>query len=562
MTFFLFNVQIRLSSSSTLLIVCFIHFFCLNAEIDFQLESERPAITMTSEDFKLLVKKREQGLAGFHLNAEVTSLVPAPENIALNWTNFSLREKKRLTLEQEKMFRQGKITMLVLAGGEATRFGSPKPFILVSDDLGEFLEIKVANLNWLNKTYGSNVPLYIMTSEKRIDEFKTALSQRQYYGLNPNTFRLFTQRTVDTFIPSDQELKAIFTDDELVKHLAFAANLRQINPDGIYRFNGERRKVPPGHFDAIAAFIISGLFSEALRNGIEYLTVVNIDNLQAILKNDGMIAYFAEKGDDIGFLLTEKNLFYTISDKLKNELIVNKLIVRFRDSVLSFDGFQEFNNEAEQGNYKFVIDRERKTVNVYDIFTGDLIETKISIKSEVGGTLVQQTNAKGKMVGAPIMKEGFELPSNFDHAQAPFFNTNTIILKLSSFLRFLNVTKKNLLKMDFDKRSLLVREKLMSQIKPNFELKNHEVEGEYSHLGIVKNGKTKIPVMQVTRIMLQVAHLKGAKVAYIFAPRMLVWAPVREVEDRVIAAKNSRQSLRKFILFNTPRINSRSNVLK
>ena len=260
-------------------------------------------------------------------------MIPASENAVLNWSNLPPLERTRLVNNQEEMFRQGKIAMIVMVGGEATRFGSPKTFASVSDDLGEFLEIKAANLNWMRKTYKTNVPMYILSSEKRLEEFKEALLKRNYYGLNSDVFCWYVQGTVDTFIPSDAELKAKFKDDELKKYLAFASVIRQANPDGIYRFKGEQRKMPGGHFDAIAAFIISGLFSKALSSGIEFAPIVNIDNLQAILKNDGMIAYFAERGDDFGFLLAEKNLSVTIFDEAKGKIIQNNLIVRFRDHI-------------------------------------------------------------------------------------------------------------------------------------------------------------------------------------------------------------------------------------
>ena len=177
------------------------------------------------------------------------------------------------------------------------------------------------------------------------------------------------------------------------------------------------------------------------------------------------------------------------------------------------------------------------------------METKITIKTEIGGTLVQPSNEKGEAIGDPIMKEGFELPPNFDHANAPFFNTNTIILNLRSLLKFLDVSQEQLTKMNFEGRSLLVREKLIKQIKPNFEFKNHEVEGEYPDLGIVKEGKTKILVVQVTRIMLQAAHLKGAKVGYLFAPRASVFAPVKEPEDKKLAAEINREVLNNFTVY-------------
>lgn len=540
----------RYSLSLFVFLLIFLRFPCHAGQtLHPQLENERTTITITDDDFQQLVKDRENGLAGFHKNIDPNPLTPAPDNAVVNWIKLPEFERKRLMDKQKEMFRQGKITMIVMAGGEATRFGGPKTFVNVSKDLGEFLEIKAANLNWVRHKYDTFIPLYILTSEKRLSEFKALLAERHYYGLRPDDFRWYVQGTVDTFIPTDDELRANFQGVELNQQMTFAQRLRQSNPDGIYRFKGERRKIPPGHFDAIASFVISGLLSEAISLGIEFAAVVNIDNLQAILKDDGMIAYFAERGDDFGFLLAEKNLVFTITNKSTGKIINPKLIVRFRDRILSFDGVEEFTDQVERDGYVYQLNHTKKSVDVYEALSGLLIETESKIKPEIGGTLVQVLNASGEPVGKPILKEGFELPTNFDHANAAFFNTNTIILNLKGLVRFLEVSERQLANMSFEERSILVRKKLIKQIKTHFEFKNHEVEGEYPEQGMVKHGKTKIVVSQVTRILLQAAQLKDAKVGYLFAPRAEVFAPVKEPEDLKTASERHAEALKSFILY-------------
>lgn len=512
-------------------------------------EAARTTCTVSMEDFQQLIQERENGLAGYHKNIDTTSLVAAPDDAVLNWSTFPQDKRERLKKREAQFFRKGKITMIVMAGGEATRFGGPKTFVNVSSELGDFLEIKAANLRWVHNKFQTSVPMYLLSSEKRLNEFKKALVDRRYYGLTPDDFRWYVQGTVDTFIPTDHELHAHFHGPDLEQHVQFAQALRQANPDGIYRFKGEPRKIPSGHFDAIASFIISGLLSEALSRGIEYAVVVNIDNLQALLKNDGMIAYFAEKGDDVGFILAEKNLVLTIKNLKTGKMIHPKLNVRFRERVISFNGIEEHVDFAEKDDYRFVLDSLHKTVDVFDIFSGLQIETEIKIKPETGGTLVQPLDQNGKPFGKPVLREGFELPSHFDHADAAFFNTNTVILRLKSLLRLMDVSKEQLAAMDFEERTSLVRDKLLKKVKTFFEFKNHEVEGEFPEFGIVKNGKTKIPVSQLTRILLQVGQLDGIKVGYLFAPRKQVFAPVKEPEDKQIAAEQHAASLKEFTLY-------------
>ena len=515
-------------------------------------EGERAATTVPAEDIAEMVELRQQGLAGFHKNVDPTPVKPAPATAVVDWANaFTEEERQRLIEKQRRMYQDGEITMIVMAGGEATRFGGPKTFVEVSPELGDFLEIKAANLRWVRETFWSEVPLYILSSEKRLLEFKDQLAQRGYYGFTEDDFKWYVQGTIDTFIPTDEEIEANFKGkaEEIERHKKIAALLRSENPDGVYRFQGAERKVPPGHFDAIASFIISGRLSDALGRGIKYAPVVNIDGLQAILKDDGAIAHFAEQETDFGFVLAEKNLTYSIADQETGVPILDKLIVRFRDNALSLDGLTEFEGELEHEGKRFVINQETKTVDVFDIATGSRIPVTYEIKPETGGTLVETAD------GEITMREGFELTKDFPHAEAPFFNTNTIILNLESLLKFLGVTQEELAAMDFDQRSKLVREQMVKRIKANFEFKKHTVIGEYPEYGKVVQDKetgemkTEIPVSQLTRIMLQSAHLPGADVTYYFFPRADVFAPVKQPEDKRIAAQNNRESLKEVTIY-------------
>ncbi|MDP8212664.1 MAG: UTP--glucose-1-phosphate uridylyltransferase [Candidatus Zapsychrus exili] len=507
-------------------------------------EGEITAATITLEDFQQLVKQRNEGKIGFHKNVDPKKVVPAKVEAVIDWSSLDSNAKKAYVEAEAEMYRDGKIAPIVMIGGEATRFGGPKTFVKVDATLGDFLEIKAANIRWIEKTFGEEVPLYLLSSEKRLAEFKEQLAiEKNYYGMREKTFKFFVQGVIDTFIPTDQEIEANYKKQEWSKFKALASKIRKENPDGIYRFNGKERKVPAGHFDAVASFIISGRFSDALSQGVEYIPVFNIDNLQAVLKNDGMLAHFAKSESDFGFLLAEKNITYTI--KHKKSKVAVKAIVRFRDNLISFDGINEYEGFAEKNGVRYVINQKDKTVDVVNIFDGGYIEAEIFSKPETGGTLVEYVDEKEDRTGEVTMKEGFELQPDFDHANAPFFNTNTVILRAKSLLRFLDVTEKELAEMNFEERSELVREKLVKQIKANFEFKKHVVDGEYSDIGIVKDGKTEIPVVQLTRIMLQVAHIDGAKVAYYNAPRKDIFAPVKEPEDTIIAAENNRQSLAK-----------------
>lgn len=506
------------------------------------------AVTITDADFNELVEMRGRGEAGLHKNVDSTPVVPASEDAVLSWNQLSDSEKDRLKRKEREMYEQGLIAPVIMVGGEATRFGGPKTFVKVSDELGEFLGIKAENLRWVRQEFGTDVPMFLLSSDKRIDEFRQALAEREFYGLPPDAYQWFIQGTVNTFIPTEEEIAFAFKGEEAEKQRAWASRLRSENPDGVYRFQGEERRVPAGHLDAVSSFIISGKFSEALARGIEYVPVFNIDNLQAVLKNDGIIAHFAEQDGDFGFLLAEKNLAFTVTHEDGTEVKMN---VRFRDNVVSFDGITEYQGEAVKDGFRYVINHQDRRIDVFDAETNAPVSVTQKIKPETGGTLVQPVDENGRPAGQPVLREGFELAPDFDHASAPFFNTNTVILRLKSLLKFLGVSQEELAAMNFEQRSELVRERLVKQIKANFEFKKHTVDGEYPQYGAVKDGQTEITVSQVTRIMLQTAHIQGANVEYYSLSRAEIFAPVKQPEDLAVAAENNREALKAVTL---PRI--------
>ena len=525
-------------------------------------KNERPVVTVTTDDFSRVVMDRQQGKLGVDKNVETRALIPPSQDIinqrVLEWANLTESERVRLIAKEVDMFQKGLVAAIIMAGGEATRYGGPKAFKEVTPELGEFLGIKADNLRWFINTFGKEVPLFLLSSETRIESFKQQLAQRNFYGLKESLFKWYVQGSVDTFIPTDAEIDTLSVGAELKeKFKKAAALLRQENPDGIYRFQGKKRPVVPGHLDAVSAFIISGRLTDALEAGIEYLPVFNIDNLKAILKNQGLYAQFAESGADFGFILAEKNIVFEFENLIDSAKKIPKVFVRFKENVISLDDVEVFQGEVTKDGYRFVINTFSKTVDVIDVLSGEVVGKVIKKKPETGGTLVQYGDS-----GEVTMKEGFELPASFPHELAPFFNSNTVLIRAKSLLRILGLPENEegiskLKNMSFDERSSLVREKIVKQVRANFELKEHAVEGDFNEYGKVEENKltgrkeTKINVSQITRIMLQVAQLSDVKVQYYFMPRFGDFAPVKTPDDAIGAARNSADDLKKYTLKNS-----------
>merc|ERR1719458_681742 len=185
-----------------------------------------------------------------------------------------------------------KLVVVKLNGGLGTSMGcrGPKSVIAVRNDL-TFLDLTVQQIENLNRTYDSDVPLVLMNSFNTDEDTHKVI--RKYSGLRVRILTFNQSRypriNRESLMPIAKEIQ---TEKDI---------------DAWY---------PPGHGDFYQAFANSGLLSEFVEAGKRHCFISNIDNLGATV--DLNILNFIHRND--------KEFVMEVTDKTRADIKGGTLI--------------------------------------------------------------------------------------------------------------------------------------------------------------------------------------------------------------------------------------------
>ncbi|KAH8905038.1 UTP-glucose-1-phosphate uridylyltransferase [Coniochaeta sp. PMI_546] len=150
-----------------------------------------------------------------------------------------------------------KLAVLKLNGGLGTSMGcvGPKSVIEVRDGMS-FLDLSVRQVEHLNRTYDSNVPIILMNSFNTDED--TAAIIKKYEGHN-----------VDILTFNQSRYPRIYKDSLLPVPKSFDSPLHDW--------------YPPGHGDVFESLYNSGILEKLIQRGIEIIFLSNADNLGAVV---------------------------------------------------------------------------------------------------------------------------------------------------------------------------------------------------------------------------------------------------------------------------------------
>ncbi|XP_077438805.1 UDP-glucose pyrophosphorylase 2b isoform X3 [Vanacampus margaritifer] len=151
-----------------------------------------------------------------------------------------------------------KLVVVKLNGGLGTSMGckGPKSLISVRNE-NTFLDLTVQQIEHLNKTYNTDVPLVLMNSFNTDEDTKKILQKYTHHRVKIHTFKQsrYPRINKESLLPVSTSLSTMGQ-----------------NAEGWY---------PPGHGNIYASFYNSGLLEQLIAEGKEYIFVSNIDNLGA-----------------------------------------------------------------------------------------------------------------------------------------------------------------------------------------------------------------------------------------------------------------------------------------
>jgi len=187
-------------------------------------------------------------------------------NTEIKWQNIEPLKKETIvsynSIIEDKTFeetkeRLSKLVVLKLNGGLGTSMGcqGPKSTITVRDDL-TFLDLTIRQLEHINLTYNTNVPLVLMNSFNTDEETNKIINKYNHIKVKIFTFNQSRYPRIDR------------------------DNLLPIAKSAAYN-SGVESWYPPGHGDLYESLNNSGLLDMFIKEGKEYIFVSNSDNLGA-----------------------------------------------------------------------------------------------------------------------------------------------------------------------------------------------------------------------------------------------------------------------------------------
>lgn len=155
----------------------------------------------------------------------------------------------------EQLLREGRLGMVLVAGGQGTRLGFPYPkgmFPIGPVSGRSLFQIIIEHLRAVSRRYGATVPLYVMTSFATHQETVAFLEKHDRFGLAADDLIVFSQGTMPALD-------------------AATGDLLLAEPDSL-------ALSPDGHGGMLPAFVGGGCLRHAQDRGVEQLFYGQIDN--------------------------------------------------------------------------------------------------------------------------------------------------------------------------------------------------------------------------------------------------------------------------------------------
>ena len=181
-----------------------------------------------------------------------------------------------------KALREGKVAAVLLAGGQGTRLGSPKPKGMYNIGLTRELyifECLIHNLMEVVKKAGAWLPLFIMTSDKNHEDTVAFFEEKDYFGYDRSYVHFFRQ--------------------SMAPCVDFSGKLLMEAP-------GRIAMSPNGNGGWYASLCHAGLDRLMREQGVEWLTAFAVDNVLQKINDPAFVGAVISAGADCGGMVVKK----------------------------------------------------------------------------------------------------------------------------------------------------------------------------------------------------------------------------------------------------------------
>jgi UTP--glucose-1-phosphate uridylyltransferase len=235
----------------------------------------RPSVAEYAFDASAFAALRSRLKHGY-LSAESTRLPEVPEPLStlpdvplldlrtMHRGGETPKDFARIAERGRNALRNGRIAVLILNGGMATRFGGePKGVVpVVEGERESFLWVKLRQVVRLAGFNMAEIPVIVMHSFATATASERHLDEIDWAGV-PKHLRLsFVQSIMPRVTPKAVPLYELPGGDRLPDSIVYSA---------------------PGHGDTLGRLRDSGILRKLREDGVEHLLVSNVDNLGAEL---------------------------------------------------------------------------------------------------------------------------------------------------------------------------------------------------------------------------------------------------------------------------------------
>ena len=239
--------------------------------------AELEAIGFDGDVFSALVADYLAGT--FPPNRLAAGVKPPPRGAVQTLVPAGSMQGDALIDAGRQLLHEGRVGLVVLNGGMATRFGGRVKGVVDALPGRSFLALQARRLKDLADELGTSPPWLMMNSRATDRATLDHLIDCGFFGLEQARVRSFLQSGAPRITPAGEVVRG---------------------PDGALQIYG------PGHGDLAPCLRGSGALAWARELGVEILLMANVDNLGADL-DPALVGHFAASGAQMMAELAPKN---------------------------------------------------------------------------------------------------------------------------------------------------------------------------------------------------------------------------------------------------------------
>ncbi len=246
-------------------------------------ESEKSIFirNLKNVDFRLLNSLYSEFKLGKKIELSLSEIEP-PDIIPYPRTEEEKRRENEAKIVGESLLKERKVACLLVAGGQATRLGSPYPkglFPITPVKGKTFFQLFSEKILALSRKYSTEIPLLIMTNPETKEQIEEFFERHHFFGMRRENVIIF-----------DQEVLPVLDMDGKL----------------IIKNRTEIFLSPNGHGNSIKRIYDLGILEALFERGYRYLFYFQVDNPLVRIADPAFLGYHILSGADVSLKIVRK----------------------------------------------------------------------------------------------------------------------------------------------------------------------------------------------------------------------------------------------------------------